>query len=108
VRACGEKTGAAQRRDQITADPLAEHVADLHSRDRLKIRNHRQGRLLERRESDARRTDGTRAANDGRVGRPHAMLITAGNADNVVGPRAQLVLLPKQLRREPRRQPSAR
>jgi hypothetical protein len=52
-------TRPALHSDQIAADRLAEHVAHLHARNELKIRNHRQGQVLERRESDARRTDGT-------------------------------------------------
>jgi hypothetical protein len=91
ARTGGDQIGAAQRGDHVATDVSAKNVGEAGTGDRLKIRHRRQNQLLERSKIDTLRRDRAGRANDLAIGAPRPVLEPAGDVDQLVGTRPQLV-----------------
>jgi hypothetical protein len=91
ARPSDDQIGASQGGDHVAADGSAENVGEAGTGDRLKIRHRRQRQLLQRGQIDPLRRDGPGRANDVAIGASRAVLESAGDVDQLVGTRLELV-----------------
>jgi hypothetical protein len=91
ARPGGNQMGTTKSGDHVAADVSAENVGEAGPGDRLKIRHRRQHQLLQRSQTDTFRGDGSGSANDLAIGAPRAVLKAAGDVDQLVGTRFELV-----------------